>query len=293
MVYKPCDYYTYDALTGSQVTTRDGDCDTALNPAWGPVSHGPGGGFVAVEGAALLRPDLSLVYPAPLASTRSNAVVDREGNTYVADAEGVVAIGIDGELRWREPVSGVNALVLSEDGAALYVFGNRTRKLSLTQMCDPCSRFCQRSSVMRCADDGLSASLVETCAAPQTCGSGACRLVCDPGQTSCEDGQTLLRCDAEGGAWELHERCADGYRCLDGERQREPAPACQLQGCSTDGFSYTCGSGSYEVTYSYCANGNVGGIVVAYSNGHTVRCSFGCSGLCGSCQDDTGASCHF
>jgi hypothetical protein len=69
-------------------------------------------------------------------------------------------------------------------------------------------------------------------------------------------------------------------------------PPCSLFACSIDGFSYSCGTGSYSssTSISYVGQTTVT-TEVTYSNGHTVQCSGTASS--GDCSDDSGASCQW
>jgi hypothetical protein len=153
------------------------------------------------------------------------------------------------------------------------------------------TRKCEGTTVMECADDGSAFAEVEECGEGMGCTAGQCVACESHAYTGCHDGNAwwFNGCD---NPEELAEECSYDEVCEYGECT-EPEPSCELYDCDSEGFGYTCGSGSYQINYSYCSNGNVSGVSVDYGNGHTVWCTFDCSGWGGSCNDDTGASCYF
>src|SRR6185503_5154028 len=61
---------------------------------------------------------------------------------------------------------------------------------------------------------------------------------------------------------------------------------CRLSACSTDGFTYSCGSSSYSASTGYDYSGSETRVstVVEYSNGHVVTCDG--TNNSGSCEND-------
>ncbi len=147
-------------------------------------------------------------------------------------------------------------------------------------------------------------------------GGGSCSGVCQEVLDCFPDLSTMAEClevcgealhespDLAGAAAECvmgAGSCEEMLPCLDYEDDGhteveisvvEPVETCELSGCVGGTFDYSCASGSFENSLSYCPNGgNVSSATVSYDNGHTVTCTFNCSGMGGSCSDDTGASC--
>lgn len=70
----------------------------------------------------------------------------------------------------------------------------------IARLCDPNAYWCVDGNVHRCAADGLTSTLIDTCSSSQRCepGNEACvSLACDPGQPYCA-GEWASICNADG-----------------------------------------------------------------------------------------------
>lgn len=97
-----------------------------------------------------------------------------------------------------------------------------------TASCEPSAARCDGLSVMRCADDGSSETLEETCAPPQGCSDGKCvDASCTPDSYFCTDA-VAVKCDSTGTSSSVFQKCGDGQFC----REEDGSAYCSTQACT-------------------------------------------------------------
>jgi len=99
-------------------------------------------------------------------------------------------------------------------------------------ICTPNSSFCDGKKVMQCAGDGLSSTLVKTCATNQYCEQQGLSASCKdqlgvPDSYFCLDKKVML-CNASGSGMTEVKQCGGEEQCIDGE--------CVKQVCSSLSF---------------------------------------------------------
>lgn len=147
-------------------------------------------------------------------------------------------------------------------------------------VCTPDAIFCQGKDLKRCAQNGLSSSVVETCAANEYCsaqGEGSCPgQVCSPGSRTCSGNSSLL-CNPMGSDT-TETMCTDGFcdessggcrtiddvvGALDGRLLQLPcAASSSLDDCTAkavvDGTSITCNGNPLNVVLEHPIGGTPG-----------------------------------
>lgn len=127
---------------------------------------------------------------------------------------------------------------------------------------------------------------------PNACSSGSCstgKCCTHNHHKACSSGDVYWfdSCNNKEG---LYKTCGSSQKCASGKCVQK----CTLYGCSSSGFYYTCSTSSYTSNVTYCSGtGYVSSQTISFTNGHKVTCNYSCSGLGGSCYDDTGSSCKF
>lgn len=162
-----------------------------------------------------------------------------------------------------------------------------------TTTCEPCFRLCdENDQVAQCAADGAAWGEVVACSESQKCWVGTCADCALKASKRCKDGDVWW-VDGCGRVETLAEECPPPQKCSDGECSGG-STVCELSDCSETGFTYSCGSGESQTSYSYGGPGpnGVSSAVTSFSNGHIVTCTYTSSGS-GTCRDDGVATCSF
>jgi hypothetical protein len=161
----------------------------------------------------------------------SSVVTDRCDTNEYCDAASATCK--EGVCAPNEPACNVNvAATCNADGSG-YLAGGMACDAGatcesgscVTHVCTPDTVFCQGQELQRCASNGLSSTVVDTCDTDEYCTAqdgGSCQnQVCSPGTKACS-GNTSQTCN-EAGSGTMDTSCTDGFCDASSGECRTPA----------------------------------------------------------------------